>query len=213
MPVISVLIPTVTGREEHFTATLGYYADRCSPGVTAELVTVLDHPAVGHGWQACAERSTGDYLHFTNDDIEPLPGWDVAAVAAADAGVVPAPRVTDARNGRLQSRPYWDAEFPDDTPTGISVLPFLSRAMWDKVQPLLTCHYYTDDFISVRAARNGWPSLMRNGYAFRHHWAEHRRGAGMTEPERMQHDYNLYAQALGMADRGEWVKPWPEAGR
>jgi hypothetical protein len=68
----------------------------------------------------------------------------------------------------------------------------------------------SDDFFSDRARRAGWPSLMCNGYAFRHHWAQHRRGAGMTENERMTHDQQLYYQAIQMVTYGQWDKPWPD---
>ena len=140
LPLISVIIPTVTGREDHYERCLAAYHERTSP-VRLEIITEHDHATVGLAWQAGAERATGDYLHFTCDDLEPLDGWDVAAVKAADAGIVPAPRVTHALTGELQSWPAWGREHEDGTDAGFSAIPFLSRAMWEVVRPLFTGHY------------------------------------------------------------------------
>ena len=137
--MISIIIPTVTGREDHYERCLAAYQDRTAAG--SEIITETDHATVGLAWQAGAERATGDYIHFSSDDLEAMDGWDVAAVQASDAGIVPAPRVTDARTGQLQSWPAWGREHDDGTDAGFSAIPFLSRAMWEVVQPLFTGHY------------------------------------------------------------------------
>ena len=139
MTVISVIIHTVTGREDHYGRCRDAYRDRT--GAAVEIITETDHATCGLGWQAGAERATGDYLHFTCDDLEPLDGWDAAALRASRAGLVPAPRVTDARTGEQQTWPGWGRDHPDGTDAGFSALPFLSRAMWEVVQPLFTGHY------------------------------------------------------------------------
>jgi hypothetical protein len=138
--MISIIIPTVPGREDHYERCLAAYHERTGP-VRLEIITEVDHATVGLAWQAGAEKATGDYIHLTCDDLEPLDGWDVAAVKASDAGVVPAPRVTDARTGQLQSWPAWGREHDDGTDAGFSAIPFLSRAMWEVVRPLFTGHY------------------------------------------------------------------------
>lgn len=205
--MISIVIPTVTGREDHYQRCATAYAERTK--TRFELITEFDHATVGLAWQAGATRAKGDYIHLTCDDLEPLDGWDAAATATADRGFLPAPKVTDARNGALQSRPAWGHEFPDGTDTGITIVPFLTREQWEAVRPLFTGHYYTDDFISDRARQAGWPPSMCNAYAFRHHWAQHRRGAGMTENERMTHDQVMYYEALQRVAHGQWREPWP----
>lgn len=140
MALISVIVPTVEGREEHFKRCVTAYQERTAHDW--EILTELDHPTVGRAWQAGANRAKGEYIALSCDDLEPLEGWDTAAVAMADAGFLPAPRVTDARNGDLQSRPYWGQEFPDGLDTGITIVPFLTRQQWEAVQPLFTGHYY-----------------------------------------------------------------------
>lgn len=211
MTLISVVIPTVAGREDHYARCRDALLE-CS-AIEVEIITEFGRPSCGMGWQAGAVRATGDYIALLCDDLEPLDGWDVAAVEAVGQGCIPAPKVTDGRNGALQSRPYWGMEFTDGTDCGISIVPFMSRAQWEVIQPLFTAHYYTDDFVSERARRAGWPPLMCNRYAFRHHWAQPGRGAGMTENERMAHDQIRYSQALAMVGAGQWNAPWPPEGR
>ena len=205
--MISIIIPTVTGREDHYERCRNAYTETAVHDL--ELITETDHATVGLAWQAGASRASGEYIHFTCDDLEALPGWDTAAVSASDSGFVPAPKVTDARTGALQSWPVWGIEHKDGIHVDFSAVPFLSRKMWEAVQPLFTGHYYTDNFISYRAKASGWPSVFFNGYAFRHHWAQHRRGAGMGQDERLAYDCNLYNQAVAMIGKGEWREPWP----
>ena len=137
--LISIVIPTVPGREDHYERCLRAYQERTAS--KHEIVTETDHATVGLAWQAGAERAAGDYIHLTCDDLEPLDGWDLAAVEASEAGFVPAPKVTDARTGQLQSWPAWGREHEDGTDAGFSAIPFLSRAMWEVVRPLFTGHY------------------------------------------------------------------------
>lgn len=209
--LISVVIPTIPGREEHYQRNLGAYLVRTQHRI--EVITVYDLPTVGLAWQAGAEKATGDYIALSCDDLEIQEGWDAAATACTDAGFFPAPKVINAHSGALESRPVWGAEIADGTDTGISVVPFMSRAQYEKITPFFTGHYYTDDFISDRARQAGWPSVQCNAYCFKHYWAQERRGtAGMTENERMIHDEPLYRQALRMVAAGEWTQPWPPNG-
>ena len=78
--------------------------------------------------------------------------------------------------------------------------------------PLARIHYYSDNFLTDRARAAGWPCVLRTGYAFTHHWAQARRGAGMTQDQRMEHDRGLYEQATKMCEAGQWTEPWPPGG-
>ena len=208
--MISIVIPTVPGREEFYERCVKAYREHTSGEY--EIVTEYDHPSVGLAWQAGAEKCRGDYIHLTADDIEPRPGWHAPAVEAVRLGFIPAPQVYDP-SGMPQSHPLPGVVSPDWSPVQMSALPFCSRPQWEKIAPLLVCHYYTDDFFSWRAAQAGWRSRLRTGYSFTHWWAQHRRGAGMSEPERMRHDAGLYQEARRRVEAGQWTEPWPEAGR
>ncbi len=168
-----------------------------------------DRPTCGLGWHMGAKRATGDYLHFTCDDIEPSAGWWEPAIEAVEAGYIPAPQVYGA-DGMPQSHPVWGQASPDWSQVYMTSLPFVSREQFAAIVPLLTCHYFTDDWFSFRAERAGWPTRLRAGYAFTHHWASVKRGAQCgSEAACMVNDEQLYQQARRMVEAGEWTEPWP----
>jgi hypothetical protein len=209
--VISVIIPTVPGREEIFSKVRDAYEGYSPPDT--EIIVEYDHPTVGCAWQAGAEKAVGDYIHMGNDDCEPHSGWWKDAVEAVDHGYVPSPFVRGA-DGAFQSLPTWGQVAPDWTTVACATVPFLARRQWEAIKPLLLSHYYSDNFITDRAAAEGWTCVLRHGYAFTHHWAAVRRGAGFaTQGERDAYDRKLYQQALGMVAAGQWTEPWPAGGR
>ncbi len=208
MSLISVVIPTIPGREAVFTRVYAAYANDTYGPHSVEFIVERGHPTVGRAWQAGAEKAAGDYIHLTNDDCEPHPGWWHPAVEAVERGYVPAPQVYD-RAGGPQSLPVWGSVASDWTPVHCGTIPFLGRSQWENIQPLFTAHYWTDQFITDRAQAAGWPCVLRTGYAFTHYWAQPGRGAGMSEADRMAHDKALYRQALAKVEVGGWKEPWP----
>jgi hypothetical protein len=209
MTLISVIVPTVPGREVDLNRCLEGYRNRTVNEV--EIIVEYDWPSCGLAWQAGLADVHGEYIHLTADDIEPLQGWDVPAVEACDQGFLPAPQVCDP-GGNPQSHPQTGIRSPDWTPVHMSALPFSSAKQMEKIVPLLTCQYFIDDFFSWRGLQAGWPSRLRAGYAFTHYWSQVKRGAGMPEVDRMSHDEHLYYQARVMVELGQWTQPWPEAG-
>lgn len=192
--MISIVVPTIAGREDHLARCLAAYeANTTQP---FELIVEHDHPAVGPAWNAGAERATGDFIHLTADDLEPHPGWDMVALETVERGALPAPRVIN-QHGTLDSCGLHGVEMEDWAPVPMSVIPFLPVLLWeDYVRPVLPIHYFTDNWISLRAARAGWPTMVRRGFQFTHHWAQWGRGAGMTQDERMVHDQAIYLDAI-----------------
>lgn len=210
LPAISVIIPTIEGREEHLDRCITGYQLHSRGSYHLELIVENDHPTCGAGWQAGAERATADYLHFTCDDIVPQAGWADPAVETLAQGFLPAPRVLNGTTGVPEYQPAWGTESPDWTPVHMSCLPFVTRDLWENaVRPMLTCHYFTDDWISWRSIRAGYQCRVRRDYLFRHYWAQHKRGAGMSYEQRMWNDHSLYQQAMAMVLDGKWDKPWP----
>ena len=211
LPVISVIIPTVAGREEYLERCVAAYTAHAQGAYVLDLIIEHDHPSCGVGWQAGLDRARGEYIHLSDDDIEPRPGWHAPAIEAVECGFLPAPQVCDP-NGHPQSRPQEGVLGRDWTPVDMAALPFASRVQMEKITPLLCCHYFTDDFISWRGARAGWQTVLRSGYAFVHWWAQVKRGAGMTQEERMVHDRGLFSEAIRRVEAGEWNGPWPPNG-
>jgi hypothetical protein len=210
LPVITVIIPTVAGREEYFDRCWRAYTDLAAGQYELDLVIERDHSTCGLAWQAGTERMStySQYVHFTCDDIVPRPGWVVPAAEAAGRGFIPAPQVYGP-DGTPQSHPQVGQVGTDWAEVYMTALPFVSRGQLEKIVPLLCTHYYSDDWFSYRARRAGWSTVLRTGYAFTHYYAQHLRGAGMTEDQRMRYDQGLYEQAKKMAESGEWNAPWP----
>ncbi len=207
--LISVIIPTVAGREVDFARCVEGYATRTVNSV--QIIVEKDHASCGLAWQAGLSKAVGDCIHLTCDDIEPKPGWDVPAVQAVSQGFLPAPQVCDPA-GNPQSAPQTGVIGEDWAPVTMTALPFCSVVQLKKIVPLLTCHYYTDDFFGWRGQQQGWEIRLRSEYAFTHYWAQHKRGAGMSERDRMSHDLQLYLRAQAMVEAGTWLRPWPEEG-
>jgi hypothetical protein len=202
LPLITVVVPTIPGREDHLERCVTAYTNLAAGCYTLNLVIERGHPAVGVAWQAGAEKAAGEYLHLTNDDIEPHPGWHLPAIEAVQRGFLPAPQVHGPA-GDPQSLPAWGTIGEDWAPVTMSTLPFMSRAQWEKIGPVAQVHYYADDYISYRGRKAGWPAVLRAGYSFTHYWARHGRGAGMTEDERMDYDRARYNEAVNADARGD----------
>jgi hypothetical protein len=199
LPLVSVIVPTVAGREDHLERCVTAYAALAPGNYALDLIIEHGHPAVGVAWQAGAEKSSGEYLHLTNDDIEPRPGWHAPAIEAVSRGHLPAPQVFSP-DGAPQSLPAWGIVGGDWAPVAMTTLPFCSREQWEATSPLAELHYFADDYFSYRGRKAGWTTVLRAGYAFTHHWAQAGRGAGMTEDERMVFDKARYDEAVNACE-------------
>jgi hypothetical protein len=186
--VISVIVPTVQGRED--------FLARCELAYAAhttdyELIVVTDEATCGLAWNIGAAQAAGDYIHFSADDLEPHDGWWQAAKAVADDGFLPAPRILNT-DGSLQSCGDWEREQETGTWTPFSRIPFLTRGQWERFGPSLPIHYYTDNWFSARGRGQGTETVVHRGYLFTHHLAAHKRGAGMSWQDRMAADHRLF---------------------
>lgn len=206
MTLVSIVVPTVTGREESLERLLASYV-RHHGGFEHEIIVVRDRPTVGVGWQEGAERARGDYLHLTNDDLEAHASTLATAVETVEAGKLPCATVFFP-DGRVQTP---RAGMVDWRPTGPwehgCHVPFLSRAQWGIVRPLIPLHYRVEPWMShVAKQRAGIDTVLRLGYAFTHHNHPVGRGAGMgSERARLDHDRREYERYLA-------AEPGPPCG-
>lgn len=205
-PIIDVIIPTVVGREASLDRCLVAYANNSVYEVRPFIIR--DKPTCGIAWNVGADLadvnqpviSPATYIHFSADDLEPLPGWDRAAVRAVEEGFYPAALV-QLPDGRGQ---YWgdhQAAIPDRTPVNAGYVPFMSWPMWNKIGPSLNIHYGTDNWLSWKAERAGFKNVYVEGFAFKHHSEPAGRGAGMSEIERRHHDGRLLVEAQQNEER------------
>jgi glycosyltransferase involved in cell wall biosynthesis len=186
--MISVIIPTITGRE--------HWLERCKAAYLAttpmfeyETIVLRDYPSCGTAWNKGIERAVGDYIHLTADDIEPLPGWWKPAIESADRGELPAARILNT-DGTLQSCGTDANEHEEGEVATIARIPFATREQFEKIGPMLDIHYQTDQWFSHRGRICGYPTIVRRDYLFYHHFApegrlDHRLAADVREYHRL----------------------------
>lgn len=170
MTVVSVVVPTLSGREDVEAQTRAAFK-ATTEGVDIEWILVKDKGVCGEAWNAGADLATGDYLMLACDDMVPHPGWLDVAITAADAGVFPAPRIITS-DGELQNCGSFGGgmvlgECPDGAPVSISELPFFPRSWWMQ-NMCLPVHYYSDDWMGLLARDAGFRVEVRRGYCFTH---------------------------------------------
>lgn len=166
---VSVVIPTVTGREEWLEQCVKAYGETTPD---AEVIVVTDRASCGIAWGVGAAQATGEYIHFTADDLAPLPGWWEAAVEVVDEGKLPAANVLTAQltDGDWDPNSSMDCNvFLHDGFRAPNVLvPFFNRAIWDLGDWVIPIHYGSDDWITYLADFRGIEIEATHRYRFTH---------------------------------------------
>ncbi len=171
---VSIILPTVQGREQVFDKVLAAYGDIRPTGWEFDIIVPENHPTVGEAWNDGVEDALdADYVFFAIDDLEPQPGWCQIAARTVDAGYIPVPRQEFA-DGRLESCGSMGfgmllPEAPDRTPCRNTGVFFINPAWYEEVGEFLPIHYSCDDDWSWRAALSGHVLLYRAGMRFTHH--------------------------------------------
>jgi hypothetical protein len=164
---ISVIIPTITGREASFATMTTAYRDRAS-GHDVEIVSVLDRPSWPAGCNAGQLLATGDVLHFGADDLEPVLGWADAMLACLARDEIPAAQVWDhVLEGPCANEAQ---DGPAGSLTAFSRVPAFTREMAERIGPWPEMPYYADNWVSDKARLLGYETRVTAGYAFIHHW-------------------------------------------
>jgi hypothetical protein len=169
--VISIIIPTITGREHWLERCKTAYEQTSAHRVDIELIVMCDFPACGIGWNKGIELAAGDYIHLTADDIEPIAGWHVPAVESADRGELPAARILNT-DGTLQSCGTDHLEHAEGEEAFVARIPFATREQFDLIGPMMNEHYMGDYWFSHRGRQVGLKSVVRRDYCFYHHYAQ-----------------------------------------
>lgn len=193
---LSIIIPTITGREESLERALNAYRTRTT-GFELEIITPLNYPTWPAGCNAGFVESHGDIVHFSADDLEPLEGWSDAMMTSINDGFLPGARLWD----HVQSgSPIY--EMFDGVPGTICRLarvPSMPTWLVDKIGPIPEAiHYYSDNWISDKAGLLGWQTRVTEGYDFLHHWAQVGRLDGGDWKARYLPLYNEERAKLGL---------------
>jgi hypothetical protein len=164
--MITVVIPTITGREAWLTQCLSAYRDT-SPSDTQYIIE-LNQPTCGHGWVAGAKLAKGDYVQFSADDLEPVQDWWQEPLEMLEQRVVPAcnvltPQFTPATcDSPLGNLGHWP---------NVQVPLLTKKMLQEDPKWLLPIHYGSDDWISYWAVKNNYPVVRCPSYRMLHHVA------------------------------------------
>lgn len=177
---VSIVIPTMPGREDELDRTIAAYKSRTS--IEIEWLIEHDHPTCAAGWNAGAARATGEILHMGADDLEPTSDlWLPAAVAAIERGCIPLGWVTEDEIGRF-GRDF-------------ARVPACQRDWWRDVPPEL--HYYSDNWFGDQMARDGHTATAVDGFVFYHR----RSMVGRNEAEWVSRDHAAYQRLSACSTR------------
>lgn len=164
---ISIILPTISGREESREKMAQAYRDR-TPGHVIEVISPKDYPC----WPAACNVGQGlakyDILHFGADDLEPLDGWAEPMLAALAASEIPAPQLWDFVPGGTPVNEAADGG-PGAIPTFTRV-PALTREMAERIDRWPEIPYYADNWVSDKGRLVGYETRVMGGYGFVHHW-------------------------------------------
>jgi hypothetical protein len=165
--VLSVVVPTIEGREDSYLRCVNAYHDSLDDG-DYEIVRIVGAANWPTACNRGARRAIGDVLHFTSDDLEPLPGWHVDALALlAQADELPAPRVMN-----YTADGVWDnaCDGPDGALTHFTRIPIMRRDQYDRIGPWPEIDYGADVWLSEKGRVVGIQTRMVHSYSFIHHW-------------------------------------------
>lgn len=160
--MISVVIPTITGREEVLRRCKQAYEETTPKPF--ELIVVRDETACGIAWGVGSKLAKGDYLHFTADDLVPHAGWAEAAIGVVDAGKFPAANVLNPVETLICPVPLE----PKMASVPNVLVPFFNRTLWELGRWVVPIHYGSDDWITYLARRRDIPVEFCEAYKFSH---------------------------------------------
>ena len=165
--MLSVIIPTISGREESLARCVESYEDTLT-GIEHELILVKDENSWPRACNVGYARATGDIIHWTADDLQALPGWykDIPAFLKKDE--LPAPVVFDySATGKFANQ----EDGRDGDETWFTRIPICRRdqAVRIGIWPEIT--YYADIWFSEKARSLGIETRMLYSYRFVHHWS------------------------------------------
>lgn len=166
---IGVIIPTVPGRAREVEACL-----RSHEHPKAFLHVVFGQPTCGDAWRRgmaqLVELGVGDleYVLFTADDLIAHHDYLHHALAAVEAGFLPAPMLYGEDGERQQGE-----DGPPGSEVSFSRVPFMPWDLaWEFMPEMPSLHYYSDCWVGDRCRERGWEIRVCEGYAFVHTWAQ-----------------------------------------
>ncbi len=171
MTLLSVLIPTVGGREQmllQVTAAIRVEHPDAEILITegrswgAGLNALLAPP--GSVNRLIIGQATGDYISCCCDDTVPQEGWFEAGRAMLDSGVEPASRYFTVDGDPVHPVD----EMPHGETVGWCRSFLLTREIYERVGPFIDATWYADWDYSERLIAAGIPIRACDGFSFTH---------------------------------------------
>jgi len=173
MPELTVVLPTITGREESLHRTIDSYESTLA-GEDYDIVVIQDAPTWPEGCNAGYYKSDSPYILFGADDLDGEPGWYWFGREALirNPMELPAPRVYD--NHGLDGVRWFmnEKDGADGELTHFTRVPLMSKEQWEIVGPWPPLVYYADIWLSEKARTLGIRTRMVYGFDFFHHWSQ-----------------------------------------
>lgn len=171
-PELSIVIPTITGREKSLGRCVRAYEATLGT-VDAEILVVKDELYWPGGCNAGYARSRSPIVHFSADDLEPLPGWWTDVLPALEAAdELPAARVMNHSPGGVFDNA---GDGPDGSLVHFTRIPIMTRSQYERIGPWPSIPYAADVWLSEKGRALGIETRMFHSYAFVHHWEQHGR--------------------------------------
>lgn len=219
MSKVSIIIPTVEGREKYLERCISGYLTRHNTEHEIEIIIERGHDHGGTAWDLGSERATGDYIHFTNDDI--VPGFDylepliqtienncnyipvtivvntIAEILDEDFMPISGNPTPPNQSWAFEGPPYIPEDWNKPDPNNDSLypsLPFCHKNQWSFIKPMIHSHYGTDKWFGWRAKQAGFIQVVRNKSIFYHYAASEKREGvipGWLGHDRLTFDQNF----------------------
>lgn len=211
---LSVVIPTVNGREEYLARCVDGYRDRTE--IEVEPIIIKNEISGGKAWQLGAEQAKGDYLHLSNDDIVPGEGWFGSCEQAARTGESPVVVVVGCTEDVLDPKtkmPLPGNPFNEhathfegtpkvhspgrianpNNPSEYPSLPFCTIEQWADIRPMIPTQYATDKWFGYRAEQAGLKNVCVSSVFYHYAAFEGRDNAieGWLGADRLTFDQNI----------------------
>jgi hypothetical protein len=185
--ILTVVIPTVPGREVKLARTLFRYRQTVPAEVVMHEMIIRGYPTCGEAWNMGGEMAAfwdadpqRNLLHFGADDLMPMPGWwEAATTAVWDDREIPAPLVLKP-SGEVESRGSYGGSHKHGALVSDTVVPIMPLGAWAAVRPIPSIHYWSDNYVGRKLIQAGWTIRMNDGFAFTHNQSPSDPGRGVT---------------------------------
>jgi hypothetical protein len=163
--MISVVIPTLTGREESLARAIQSYETTCED---CDIIVIQDAPSWPTACNMGYEKAEYNIVHFSADDLEAHKGWWKEAVLWLEQhDELPAPRVFNPDG-------QWDnaVDGADRAIPHFTRIPIMRTDQWERIGKWPEFNYVADVWVSEKARTLGIETRMIHSYAFTHHWEQ-----------------------------------------